>query len=125
MSDQTVASLNADHGTAANLFISQKDRPILRELATKVAELAARPIEDEKRSLWYQHNELSSTRPLIFCDPENGWNEIITPANLRCQGDLARSWEMALRKEIYWGSEMCDDRVIEPFFVCPPYFHRK
>jgi hypothetical protein len=29
---------------------------------------------------------------------------------------LARGWEFLLRREIFWGSEMCDDRVIMPTF---------
>ena len=59
--------------------ISESDGQILRALAAEVAELAARPIENEKRDLWYRHNALEATRPLIFCDPENGWNEIFPP----------------------------------------------
>ena len=101
------------------LTIGTKDREILRQLAGRVAELAARPIEREKRDLWYRHNALEPTRPLIFCDPENGWNEIILPAQIECRGDLARDWEMRLRKEIFWGAEMCDDRVVEPYFDVP------
>ena len=116
MTDQSVATLNLDHGDAANLRVDLEDRQVLAELARKVAELAARPIEDEKRKLWYQHNELAPTRPVIFCDPENGWNEIITPEDLKCKGKLARAWEMTLRKEIFWGAEMKDDRVVEPYF---------
>lgn len=59
-----------------NYLISRGDNDILRELACKVSELAARPIEDEKQKLWYNHNDLNPTRPLVFCDPEKGWNEI-------------------------------------------------
>ncbi len=58
-------------------------------------------------------------RPPIFCDPENGWNEIITQDQIRCKKPLFRVWEMALRKEIFWGAEMGDDRVIEPYFNVP------
>ncbi|GAJ24248.1 unnamed protein product, partial [marine sediment metagenome] len=76
-------------------------------------------IEDEKRDLWFRHNALEATRPLIFCDPENGWNEIITENQIQCQGELAREWEMILRKEIFWGESMGDDRVIEPYFETP------
>jgi hypothetical protein len=93
-----------------------QDRQVLRRLAAQVAELAARPVEQEKRALWYRHNALEPTRPLIFCDPENSWDEIIPPAQLECEGELARGWEVTLRKEIFWGAEMCDDRVIEPYF---------
>jgi len=119
ITDQTQAALSAQEKTATDLTISARDREVLRRLAAQVAELAARPIEQEKRDLWYRHNALEPTRPLVFCDPENGWNEIITPAHLECEGELARSWEMTLRKEIFWGAEMRDDRVIEPYFNVP------
>jgi hypothetical protein len=119
MADQTVASLSAQNWSATALVINPAERAVLRDLAARVAELAARPIEKEKRELWYRHNALQSVRPLVFCDPENGWNEIITPENLLCQGELARHWEMILRKEIYWGAEMKDDRVISGSFDVP------
>jgi len=102
-----------------DLTISTQDRQVLRGLAAQVAELAARPIEQEKRALWYRHNALEPTRPLIFCDPENSWNEIIPPETLACEGELARGWEVTLRKEVFWGAQMGDDRVIEPTFSVP------
>jgi hypothetical protein len=119
MTDQTQASLAQKTIDADKLVIGKKDREILRWLAGQVAELAGRSIEDEKRDLWYRHNALGATRPLIFCDPENGWNEIITEAQIECRGQLAREWEMILRKEIFWGESMGDDRVIEPHFDIP------
>jgi hypothetical protein len=96
--------------------LNQRDRLILRELAKQVADLAARPVEEEKRELWYRHNALEPTRPLVFCDPENGWNEILTPETLQCEGGLARAWEWHLRREVFWGAQMRDDKVIEPVF---------
>lgn len=99
--------------------ITPSERELLRRLAGQVAELAARPCEAVKRELWYRHNALEATRPVIFCDPENGWHEIIRPEHLTCRGDLARDWEFRLRREIFWGAEMCDDRVIVPFFDVP------
>ncbi|MBA7617417.1 hypothetical protein ES703_24731 [subsurface metagenome] len=105
--------------TPDKLVISREDQETLRCLAGRVAQLATRPIEDEKRDLWFRHNALEATRPLIFCDPENGWNEIITENQIQCQGELAREWEMILRKEIFWGESMGDDRVIEPYFETP------
>ena len=116
MYNQVAASVVTKGAVPDDLTISTTDRATLRELANKVADLAARPIEQEKRDLWIRHNALEATRPLIFCDPENGWNEIILPKMLECEGELARTWEMRLRKEIFWGVEMRDDRVIEPTF---------
>lgn len=101
---------------ARTLRIGAADRETLRRLAAEVAELAARPAEQGKRDLWYRHNALEPTRPLIFCDPENSWREILPPNCLTCEGDLARGWEWHLRREIFWGREMRDDRVIQPFF---------
>jgi len=101
------------------ILVETHDRRILRELAAKVAELAGRDIERGKIRLWYKHNSLEKTRPLVFCDPEEGWHEIIRDEDLQCLGSLARKWEFGLRKEVFWGECMKDDRVIEPFFDVP------
>jgi len=103
-------------GESGKITISKKDKGILRRLATKVASLSNRPIEEEKRKLWYEHNSLRPIRPLVFCDPENGWNEIITKDQIDCAGELAQRWEIVLRKEIFWGELMLDDKLIEPYF---------
>jgi hypothetical protein len=117
MFDQTQATLKTQGEFTLETTIAAKDREVLRRLANQVAELAARPIEQEKRDLWYRLNALEPTRPVVFCDPENGWNEIITIDQFECEGETAQRWEMTLRKEIFWGAEMCDDRVIEPYFI--------
>jgi len=98
---------------------SKRERSILRELAAQVGELAARPVEDEKRVRWTRHNDLESAEPIVFCDPENGWNEIIPQDQILCEVPLLRVWEMHLRKEIFWALGMKDDRVIEPVFDVP------
>ena len=98
-----------------DIAISLRDRRLLRPLAATVAELAARPIEDEKRDLWYRHNDLEATRPLVFCDLEYGWNEVFPPGVLQCEGNLARQWELILRKEVFWGTELLDDAVLRPY----------
>ncbi len=116
---QTAAGLSTTRGLSLREPPSAEERRVLADLARKVAELAARPEELDKRRLWTDHNMLRPTRPLIFCDPENGWNEIIPQRELRCEKPLLRVWEMALRKEIFWGEEMGDDRVVEPFFNVP------
>ena len=104
-----------------NSVIGKNDRGILRSLASKIAELAGRSIEEEKIKLWYAHNDLLPVRPLVFCDPEGGWDEIIPDDSLTCVGDLAQRWEKYLRKEIFWGESMKDDKVIEPYFNIPYY----
>ena len=101
---------------AQELVVSQKERGILRELAKRVAEIAAQPTQEEKTRLWLKHNALGETRPLIFADPENAWYELIPATQLGSEGNLARLWEFRLRKEIYWAEKIRDDRVVEPAF---------
>ena len=83
--------------------MSPSDKAVLVRLGERVAAIAASPRMAEVRRLWTSHNRLERVRPLLFCDPENGWNEIITEAQMQCRGKLARRWEMDLRKEIFWG----------------------
>ena len=96
--------------------VSPADREVLRRLAARVAELAAREIEKDKAALWTAHNDLQKVRPLIFCDPEGAWREILPQESLECTGEVARGWEWHLRREIFWGEQMRDDRVIQPYF---------
>jgi len=98
------------------------DKSILRTLAKRLAELAARPSEDDKKALWYRHNSLEETRPLVFCDPEKGWEEIIPVSSLACEGEVARSFERTLRKELFWAEHMRDDRAVEARFDVPILF---
>ena len=104
------------------LEIDKRDGETIRSLAADIAELASRPIEQEKRDRWLHHNDLKTGRPLVFCDPENAWHEIIPDSSLECSGELARRWEFLLRKELFWGTQMHDDRVIQPFFDVPHIF---
>ncbi len=99
------------------IYFTPGDKAILRELGKRKAELAARPIQEKKRRLWMAHNDLEETRPVIFCDPENGWGEIIT--DYQCETPLARCYEEFLRKELFWGERMGDDRVIENVINVP------
>jgi hypothetical protein len=108
--------------TPKDLHVSKEDREILHPLAERAASLAASPEMEEKRELWKKLNSLEKIRPVILCDPENGWNEIITEAQMKCRGKMARHWEMDLRKEIFWGEEMGDDRPVEPYFNVPCSF---
>jgi len=114
--DQTAASLSTRSMSAKELSVSPDDVKVLRELAAHLSEIASLPEQKEKRTLWYAHNALEKTRPLVFCDPENGWNEIIPFSEMRCRGRLASEWEMVLRKEIYWGQTMGDDKVVDAVF---------
>ena len=113
-----------DYGSTPNftsyrygdIYPSKEDIKILVSLAERVAGISDRPIESEKRELWYRLDKLQPVRPLISCDIENGWNEVIPGGSLKCSTNLAKRWEITLLKELWWGENICDDKVIEPFF---------
>jgi hypothetical protein len=101
----------------ADLTITQAERDVLRRLGDRVMALSTRQIEAEKKALWTRKNALQASRPLILCDPEFSWREIIPESELECAHPLARHWEHRLRKEIFWGEKMGDDRVVESRFT--------
>ncbi len=104
------------HIRNAEFHVTEREREVLRDLAQRVLELSQRGCEQEKISLWKAHNGLRQKRPMVFIDVENGWYEIIPHTSLQCVGNLARIWEFRLRKELYWGEVLCDDRVITDIF---------
>ena len=97
--------------------VSEPEKVVLRELAKQVAERAAHPCQQEKKERWIKHHNLEITKPLIFCDPETAWYEIIRAADLKCEHPLARLWEAKLRKELFWADHIKDDRVVEAAFT--------
>ena len=101
------------------IYVSNEDRGILRELAKQVIELVAQPVEKEKFKLWKKLNSFEWTRPLIICDPQNGWIELVKPDDLKCTGILAREWEESLQREIYLGLKIVHDKMIMTCFYVP------
>ena len=46
-------------------MISANERAVIRDLAKKLADLANQPIMEERRKLWYAHNDLKTDQPVI------------------------------------------------------------
>jgi hypothetical protein len=94
-------------------MISALDRKVLRDLARRVAEIAALQVQAERRELWKIHNDLQPVRPLMLVFPEGSWEELLTGKELRCEGEEVRSIEWELRNRIYYHEHFQDDTVIE------------
>jgi len=116
MRDQSVFGEATQQWRMDDMSVTPREREILRGLAQRVAATAADENQQRKAALWKQHNSLQRTRPLIFCDPENGWNEIVIQDELECTGELARAWENKLKKELFWAERMGDDKVTDADF---------
>ena len=93
--------------------IAPEDRTTIRDLARRVAEIAALPAMSERREMWKRHNSLRRVRPMVLVFPEGAWRELLPRSVLRCRSDDARRIEWELRRRIYHHENLHDDTVIE------------
>jgi len=77
-----------------NHVISKHDKNILRELAKQIREIAAHPIQEERRQLRYKINRLKRCRiPVKFHIEEFCWLEILPNNVIQCSNEKARTYE--------------------------------
>lgn len=91
------------------------DLNLIRELAKRYAEIAAKPIQDQRRDLWRRHNSLHRTRPLIYMRWLSAWHEH-PMAKLECQDRFFQPHERFLKQMIVQDS-IGDDYIIEPWIT--------
>ncbi|HUV38719.1 MAG TPA: hypothetical protein VMY39_03855, partial [Planctomycetota bacterium] len=90
---------------------------MLRDLAKRVAEIVALPVQAERRALWKRHNALERVRPMILVFPEGSWRELLPDTSLTCGDKRAREIERTLRVRLYTHEHFRDDTVIERTWV--------
>ena len=105
------------------MSIPQKDVSLVRDLAKRVAEIAALPVQQEKAAMWMRHNGLDRVRPLVLvqCAPEM-WRELMPDSELQTGDEFCRSQEKALRQTLYAWDHMRDDRIVTDLAACPIAF---
>ncbi len=99
--------------------MNARDREIVRGLARRIAEIAAWPIQEEKRRVCYAINALKPIRPTVFCDPESAWDVLVPESVLQCEDEKAREIEYALRRRIYSAEHFADDEVNDDTYSVP------
>ena len=97
---------------------NEKEKSVIRELAKRLAELANQPIMEERRKLWYAHNDLKTDQPVIDCSPEGAWREAIPPETLVCEDEILREIEWTLRARIFRAEQINDDVPAETRWDC-------
>ena len=105
-------------------MLNRKDVRIVRELAAHVAEVAALPVQDEKRTLWRKLNAREPARPMVMID-QVCWNEmeIDDALTLRCMNPDCRRYEDYLRRVRFQWNHFPVDMVVEPFIRVPKAIH--
>ncbi len=94
------------------------DVEILRDLAKRILEISFDSKNEERRQLWYKHNSLEETRPLILVESGIALNDLVPDSELKCQEGWARGLESSFRKTIYHYEHIDDDNVVEPYINC-------
>ncbi|HUU22968.1 MAG TPA: hypothetical protein VM389_10580 [Phycisphaerae bacterium] len=96
--------------------MSQNDVTVLRDLASRVAEIAARDVQDRRRDLWRRHNSFQPTPPPILVLGMPYWGEVFDEATLRCEDPLLRRYERAFWQTLHQ-DRLQDDSIVEPWFT--------
>jgi len=90
----------------------------VRDLAQRLAEIAALPVQREKAELWRRLNRLERVRPMVLL--QNGtWHETGDEIKLESEDAFAREQEWHLRAALYQWEHMRDDHVYEATIYCP------
>jgi len=97
-----------------------KDRAVIRELAARTAEIAALPVQEQKRALWRKLNARQAVRPMVMID-QVCWNEmnVRDELTLRCEDPECRAYEEGLRRMLFQWKHFPVDMVVEPFVRVP------
>jgi hypothetical protein len=97
-------------------MVSDQDRSILRELAARVAQIAALPVQEETRRRWRALNGLRPERPMVMVD-QVCWNELEADGELalHCADPECRQYEQRLRRRLYQWRHFRVDMVMDPF----------
>ena len=85
--------------------IGDEDRRVLRELAKRVAEIAALPIQAERARLWKALNRRSPERAMVLAQT----GAIMPEVELRCEEPMCRQWEWGLRWKLHRYEHIHDD----------------
>jgi len=111
------------YSLAMSTTLSTADRTIIRDLARRVADVAALPIQRRRIAEWKRHNALKGPRPMILLFPEGAWRELLPDATLRCENADARGIEYNLRMRLYEHEHFRQDKPIEAEWIVHKHVH--
>ena len=100
--------------------MDKRDIQVLNELGKRTAEIAALPVQQERKRQWIKLNALKPERPMFTID-QVPWHEMNVNGELNpyCKDNFARQIETMLRRQLYKWDHMQDDLVIESHINIP------
>jgi hypothetical protein len=96
------------------------ERKYLRTLAREQAEIAALPVMDERKQMWYALNDARpGARPPVIIETWTFDRDFLPPEVFRCDTFLGRSLEIQLLRNLRNHALINDDKVIPDTFDIP------
>lgn len=104
-----------------------RDRLALEPLVDGILELAALPVQEERRNLWADHQALRPTPRIpvsVWWEgmPDPQWEAILGGGAVRspaCRGDVARTIERDLQRRLWAARNVPDDHIVWPSVAVP------
>ncbi len=95
--------------------MQQADRDRLRRLGARKAEIAALPVQAERRELWRRLNDRERSIPLVLIN-QIPWYEMQDVPELipQCRDPFLRTVEEHLLRELYQWDHIQGDMIVEP-----------
>ncbi|MEI7437080.1 MAG: hypothetical protein WCL16_09790 [bacterium] len=105
-------------------MLNVNDVAVVRQLAARVAEIAALAVQEEKRALWRKLNALKPERAMVMID-QVCWHELNAGGELtlNCRDAECRAYEEILRRTLYQWNHFHVDEVVENFIRVPKAIH--
>ena len=100
--------------------LTAQETDALRRLAGELGEIAALPVQNQKRALWRRLNRLEKVRPLVWIN-EVCWEQITGPEmEMQVQSDpFLRGIEWSMRATLYQWKHFPGDMIVDDFLYCP------
>lgn len=101
--------------------MDKKELKIVRDLARSYSEIAAKPVQKERRKLWSAHYGKKPTRPLVTLrfGMWNKWcRDYFSDDRMECRDPYLRGLERAFKQWIFL-DETGDDSILEPWYPFP------
>jgi len=94
--------------------LNAHDTAVLRDLARRIAAIAAEPVNQERRQAWCNLDSGVDARPMVLIESASINDKINPLGPLRCSSESGRALEWQLQRQIYHFEVVKDDLVVEP-----------
>ena len=100
--------------------LTAQETDALRRLAGELGEIAALPVQNQKRDMWRRLNRLEKVRPLVWIN-EVCWEQMTGPEmEMQVQSDpFLRGIEWSMRATLYQWKHFPGDMIVDDFLYCP------